>query len=174
MKSKIIEKRKKALENLQKKLDQEGIKTDITKNINNPIPGLQYTALMAAVARDMSDLAQNLIENNADVNASDKYGKTALMLAVDTANEEIMKLLINNGADINSKAQYEDNRTYKYRQGYTALAIALHNKAIVEFLLDNGADIDSTDVIRARETGENDMAEFLEQILKKKHQEKYY
>ncbi len=60
------------------------------------------TALMAASARGHLEIVQWLIANNADVNASDKYGHTALRMASEKGHLEIVKWLIANKADVNA------------------------------------------------------------------------
>ena len=55
-----------------------------------------------------------MVQNGADVNVRNKYGKPVLMLAIEAGYEDIVELLLENGADIN----IQDNN------GKTALDIA--------------------------------------------------
>jgi hypothetical protein len=53
----------------------------------------QRTALMAAVAFEKTELVKLLLENGADINASDDEGISAITVAEDNGPEEILKLL---------------------------------------------------------------------------------
>ena len=117
LKSKIIEKRKKALENLQKELEEEKFTdVDVTENIDNASEG-NYTALMQVIVRGNLDLVKAFIDNNADINIRDD-SKLALTYALqeDSLNRdlkgrprfnkpyrEIIQLLIDKGAIVTQK-----------------------------------------------------------------------
>ena len=73
-----------------------------------------------------------LLEQGADINVQDKYGKAPLHRAVEFKDVACGKLLLENGADINIK----DN------DGKVALfcAVLNYDVAFIELLLENGAD----------------------------------
>ena len=48
-----------------------------------------------------------LLENGADINNPDRYGRTALLWASRHGHLEVVKLLLENGADINSQTGWE-------------------------------------------------------------------
>merc|ERR1719495_3062162 len=82
-----------------------------------------------------------LLDNGADVNATDNYQKTALMTAAYQGVPKVVSLLIQHHADVNAKDQ----------EGLTALiwapkssdqSNALEN---IKILLDNGADVNAKD-----------------------------
>jgi len=94
-----------------------------------------YTALMRVVAAtskddNLMDILNALLQEDADVNAVNKFGKTALLEA---NNKEIIETLVYYGANID----YQDN------DGETALIknIKNGNLAISEALIELGSDI---------------------------------
>ena len=80
---------------------------------------------------------QMLIEEGADINASNALGRTALMGATFYRNVRVMEELLIEGADVNAK----DNN------GRTALMIAVNKKdtKLTTMLLDAGADVTIAD-----------------------------
>lgn len=78
-----------------------------------------------------------MLERKADLNITDKNGKTPLLKAVSTfgPDEKIIKMLVENGANINCRDT----------DGNTPLLIAANygNVGIVEFLINLGADINA-------------------------------
>ncbi|MCX8524718.1 ankyrin repeat domain-containing protein [Chryseobacterium formosus] len=66
------------------------------------------TPLMYAIMKRDITVVNILIENGADVNIPNKYGKTPLMVAVDMFKDDdaIIKLLLENGADPYQKNNY--------------------------------------------------------------------
>ncbi|MAQ64688.1 MAG: hypothetical protein CL503_05245 [Actinobacteria bacterium] len=90
--------------------------------------------LEAAESGDINQ-TKHLITHGADVNATDKHGRTALHEAAYYGNLEIVKALVIAGADINAK----DN------VGLTPLINATYkgNLEIVEALVNAGADINA-------------------------------
>ena len=63
---------------------------------------------------------KRLLDDGADVNEKDKFGRTALLKVVDSEENnkvDILKILIANGADINAVDEF----------GYTALSKAKEN-----------------------------------------------
>jgi ankyrin repeat protein len=76
------------------------------------------------------EIVKILIEADANVNATDFFGKTALMIASSKNNIDIAKLLIENGADVNMQD----------KNGVNSLMIACdkNNIDICYALLDHG------------------------------------
>jgi hypothetical protein len=61
------------------------------------------TKKLLSVAHNMTvEEVINFIQNGADVNGVEKYGKTPLMLAARYNNAEVIQVLIENGADVNA------------------------------------------------------------------------
>jgi ankyrin repeat protein len=91
------------------------------------------TALMSAVYVGAQDLARDLIERGADLDAADDAGYTAVMYAANAGEVEILSLLVDAGADLNRAD----------RQGSTPLMFAAQHGsfAIVRKLLAGGADV---------------------------------
>jgi ankyrin repeat protein len=81
--------------------------------------------------RSGKTMAELLIANGADVNATDAYGDTPLYMAVAGAFGDVAEMLISKGADVNAKNL----------RGETALKVALqqNNSNIAELLRQHGA-----------------------------------
>jgi len=58
------------------------------------------TPLMQAIASGNTRLAKELIDDGANVKATDENGDTALTRAIENTNEECTKLLLDHGADL--------------------------------------------------------------------------
>lgn len=90
---------------------------------------------MLASRKGILELVQCLIENNADINARDKNGKTALFHGVEAhhQNPDVVSLLISHGADPNTEA---DDK-------YTPLLKAVEKEycKVVETLVEKGAKL---------------------------------
>ena len=125
-----------------KRLIANGVDVNTT-NPNNP--DVKYTPLMAAANGGFAKVAKVLLENGAEVNATDFQGWTALYYAFwlysSDDNEkkhreraELVKALIASGADVN-----------KENQGISPLINAITTGTprlgSIEALLDGGADI---------------------------------
>jgi hypothetical protein len=102
---------------------------------------------------------QNLLENGADVNATDKFGNTPLMKAAENDRIDIVKFLIDNGADVDAMDTL----------GNTPLieAISGGHIDIVKLLIDNSADVNiqeeesDTALMRAAREGYIDIVKLL-------------
>ena len=77
-------------------------------------------ALIVAAGLNRVDMAQTLLQNNADVNVKDDDGKTALMQAAMKGHVDMVRLLVDNGANIREKD----------KEGRTALTFAKQKKFI--------------------------------------------
>ena len=90
--------------------------------------------LLEAISNQDSVLPYALINNGADVNASNRKNSTALMLAVLNSNLKLAISLTERGAEINRRDDW----------GWTALlhATIKGNLEMVDFLLEQGADPD--------------------------------
>ncbi|CAH0023288.1 unnamed protein product [Clonostachys rhizophaga] len=98
---------------------------------------LKRTPLMWATAKYNGPVALRLVQEAADVSASDHDGITALHLAAEGGQEELARILLDHGASIEAKD----------RNGRTAIhAAALYGQTLmVQLLLDRGADITVSD-----------------------------
>lgn len=117
------------IERIDKYLENNG-NINITNETGN-------TLLMEAVSIGYYDLADYLIEKNADVSIINANSENALILS--SHYPYIMNLLINNNADIN----YADNN------GKTALHYACEYGDLysVKLLIKSGADINKRDIL---------------------------
>lgn len=107
----------------------------------NNVDWLGRTPLMwAAVRADTTNL-RTLVENRANVSATDCEGKTALQIAVATGSYECVKILLQHEADVNICDKF----------GYTPLHSAarpesLECAVIIEMLCSLGANLDARDL----------------------------
>ncbi len=76
-----------------KKLLAQGVNPSARQDV------LYRTALMNAINRNYLDIAQELLNKGADVNAQDIKGETALMRAINSGNASATKLLLDKGAN---------------------------------------------------------------------------
>ncbi|GMB07454.1 ankyrin repeat domain-containing protein [Thermolongibacillus altinsuensis] len=91
------------------------------------------TPLHYASEKGLRELVRLLVENGADVNATNKEGDTPLIVAAQSGQVEIVKFLHEHGADIH----------HANHEGETALLKATegNHKTIVQYLLKMKADI---------------------------------
>lgn len=101
----------------------------------NAMANDDWTPLLIALDQEYMDIAEELINAGADVNAKEKAGKfTVLMHAVASGNLDIVRKIIQAGANLDAKGKL----------GWTALMVASGHggKAdIVKELIKNGADV---------------------------------
>lgn len=92
----------------------------------------EATALMFAAARNNKEIAEMLIDSNANIDAQNSMGSTALIVSVINNNQEILIKLLNAKANANIQGPYKR----------TALiwAILRGNKEIAQILLNYDAD----------------------------------
>jgi len=103
-------------------------------NVNEIVSGANNgTPLGCAAMKDLPEAAQILIDNGADLDQDDGFGRTPLMAAISHSSHRVASLLISKGADVNAtwgKA--------------TPLSKAVENGApaiMIEHLLQHGASI---------------------------------
>jgi len=96
------------------------------------------TALHWAVKDGRRNLAALLIEAKANLEATDRVGKTPLSVACEGKDLEMVRLLVERGADVNSRDMI----------GGSPLlwASGLGTPAIVRYLIEKGADVNVVDV----------------------------
>lgn len=95
-------------------------------------------------------LLKMLLENGANVNDENNFGKTALMYAIQENNAESVKLLLKYGADVNQTTVTEKTSSWcssLKADGRTPLMYAAWHSSpqILEILLENDADIGRRD-----------------------------
>ena len=95
--------------------------------------------LFAAVEQGSVEVVQALLSHGADVNKSDKHGKTALFAAAEQGNVEVVQALLSHGADVNKSDS----------DGWTALFAAAEQGSVevVQALLSHGADVKKSYVL---------------------------
>lgn len=77
-------------------------------------------------------IVQELLSAGADLEATDKRGRTPLIIAVAHGHDAIVRLLLASGVDVNARP--ENKRTALYH------AVRRHDPDLVELLLQHGAD----------------------------------
>jgi hypothetical protein len=108
---------------------------NINVNVKNDVSGstpMHYAALNGRI-----EIAQQLIQSGAELNAKDCNGATPLHNAASRRKFEIAKLLIRNGANVNMKTN----------TGWTPLHVVSHNGKvdILQLLVENGVDLEAQD-----------------------------
>lgn len=77
-----------------KKLIQDGV------NINVKSPNSKRTPLHIAASRGKAEIVKTLIDNGADMNASDNDGKTPLYMAIESKKDSVINYLLSKGAKV--------------------------------------------------------------------------
>ncbi|KAH0558926.1 hypothetical protein GP486_004447 [Trichoglossum hirsutum] len=119
-------------------------------------PQYGYAALVWAAKNGHLAVVEVLLENGADVNASNTDALTALQLAAESGHETVVQLLIRKGASIeahprttrdNSSDIFVLSSSTTDRNGKRALHLAAENghEAIALLLIEGGADLNSGD-----------------------------
>ena len=129
---------------------------ELVNNRDNPVG---WTPLHVAAQAGHKEVAELLLANKADVNATVSGGWTPLHLATDKDHKEVVELLLANKADANAT----DNR------GMTPLhwAADKDHKEVAELLLANRADVNAKDnrgmtpLHWAAQAGHKEVAELL-------------
>ncbi|MEK7434682.1 MAG: ankyrin repeat domain-containing protein, partial [Cyanobacteriota bacterium] len=94
-----------------------------------------YTALMFALDKKNTEIAELLINKGADINEKDFFGNTVLMIASEKGEKKIVQLLINKGVNVNEKNKDDYNSLI--------LASKYGHEEIIELLLNNKAELNS-------------------------------
>lgn len=115
--------------------------------------------LISAAAEGDTKTVLELLEDGADIDATDDYGVTAVMAASQRNDADTVKTLIEQGADINIRDNNQDNvLLYAGAEGFLK---------IVKLAVENGADTSLTNrfggtaLIPASERGHVDVVEEL-------------
>ncbi len=119
-----------------------------------------WTPLKSAAMTGNKEITKILLDNGADVNATDYTGCTPLFSAVNHADREYVKMFIEAGADVNARDDY----------GHTVLISAVDvmgGLGVVELLIANGAEINAKGIAKssalyvAASSGNKEVVEFL-------------
>lgn len=106
-----------------------------------------------------SQIIQFLINNGADINATDNWDNTYLCEAVKQNDLELAHFLINQGIDVNKRCYFDEQAIIK--------AIKGENLAFVQFLTENGADLEALGYFKksvmdyAQETANTEIISYL-------------
>ncbi|MDA3885346.1 MAG: ankyrin repeat domain-containing protein [Candidatus Delongbacteria bacterium] len=126
-----------SVNDLKEAIDQDDLlkvkillKTDknlLEKNIDEYLTPLNYSA-----SNSKTEIAKFLIDNGANINATDKEGSIPIHNSAAKGNYELTKYLIEKGTDIN----------YKDLNGVTPLYFAFvsGNFQLIKYMIDKGAD----------------------------------
>ncbi len=99
---------------------------------HRPNPARGQTPLWWAANHGHIPLAQKLLENGAEINASDHHGSIPLTTAASSGHLEMVRFLVEAGADIHA-------RIYDGRKAFN-LAVTNGHKRVAEYLLSVGSD----------------------------------
>jgi ankyrin repeat protein len=90
-----------------------------------------------AAQQEQSEMAEFLIANKAEVDATDRDGRTPLHCAADACRLEVVKLLLANKADVNARDSGGETPLY------LAASMPRKDVDVVELLLEHGADVNA-------------------------------
>lgn len=107
--------------------------TNANGNPQNPFTmGFNSTPLINAISNRDTELAVLLLNQGANIDASNSYGWTSLLEAVKQDNSDMIEMLVDRGANVNAQDA----------SGWTVLMYAadVGNREVVEYLLTHGAN----------------------------------
>lgn len=104
-------------------------------------PEAQYdknTRLLEASARGMLEIAEDALEEKADINTKNEYGWTPLILAAWNGKEEVVRFLLKHNPSVNTQDKINS---------YSALmwATLKGHAEIVKLLIEHGAEVNARD-----------------------------
>ncbi len=113
------------------------------------------TALHRAAIFCRENAARWLLENGADVDATDAYGSTPLIGMASRKCVDVAQLLIDHGADVNARCEIG-----------TALgwAATFGSLEMVTLLVESGAEVGLADIRAAQEKGRTEIVAYLEKM----------
>ena len=82
-----------------------------------------------------TEIIKFLIENGADINATDNWNNTYLCEAVKQNDLELAHFLVNKGIDVNKRCYFDEQAIIK--------AVKSENLPLVQFIAENGADLNA-------------------------------
>ena len=125
----------------KRKFNQMKELLDIGKININSTDEYGKTPLVWAIDREHYDLAELLIERNANVNKTDNiWGWSPLRYAIQKNNMKILKMLIKQGADLNRKDFVGKSAIFH--------AVDVNNKEAISLLIKAGVNPDQIDAYR--------------------------
>ncbi|WP_340199860.1 ankyrin repeat domain-containing protein [Ascidiimonas sp. W6] len=129
---------------------REAIRSEGTTNVVDPEnPQAGNTALHVAVNQDNEhinlEIVQELLQNGANVDATNNDGLTPLQVAVDTAPLEVIQALHTSGANINAVNDEDQTALHFAIAGHDYGGTNEFRPPVIEFLINNGANVDAAD-----------------------------
>ena len=127
-------------------LNKAALKGDLAKvqaligpkvDINEKSDSIRVTPLITAAENGHTEIVKLLLDNGAEVDSRDKYGRSALMRAAWYSHDAVVEILLDRGALVNATEKW----------GHTALMMAAKGGHITtaRTLLDHGADLNAKD-----------------------------
>ena len=109
---------------------------EFKKDILDRLPEFRDAWLHGVAAEGQELVVQRLLQNGAEVESKDKWGRTPLWIAAAYGQKAVVELLLQKGAEVESKDD---------KWGWTPLSIAAMQgqEAVVELLLQKGAEVES-------------------------------
>ena len=107
----------------------------------NRLPTLRDAWVLRAAAAGQETVVQRLLENGAELEARDKWGRTPLLRAAEEGHATIVMLLLKNGAELEARNQW-------VLEGQTSLSLAAGKgrTTVVMLLLEDGAELEARDL----------------------------